>query len=756
VSNVPDRPQPLQDTKLTHAAATRPLADDTANPAGEARINLDLRQGARPVADYTLLEFLGQGQFGVVWKARDDNGQEVALKFVRHTQPMGGAEVAELERMKNLGHPHLLVMHRYWRLSDWLVIALELAQGTLDQRAKSGPIALAELVEYFREAAKGLDYLHEQGLQHRDVKPANMLLVGGGIKVADFGLVKLLAATVATNTNRNMAGTPSYAAPEVWQAKTSKHSDQYALAVSWCQLRGRALPFRGEDFMALAWAHCHSDPDLSMIPAPERPVVAKALARLPDDRWPTCRAFVEALASSTPPGISADAHSTVRTKVPQPPKTSRLWYGLAGVALVMLLAAAGARFLPTLLRPRQMADASDVAGANGQSQPTGGFHLLPVEDATLRAGEAAAVAVKANRSDCRERIELAVENLPPGVTAAPAALDDGQEATQLTLTAAESTEPTDSEVAVVAVSRSYRDKAPFRLKVVRATAVRQRPKPLDCTADSGLSAAEIRRSQDEWAAYLQRNVEETVTLADGVSLTFVLVPPGRFRAGSPPAEEGRDADEALHTVVLPAPFDLGKYEVTQAQYAAVTGKNPSRFKGPDRPVEQVSWQEATEFASRLSEKSGTRYIYRLPTEAEWEFGCRGGLGSACPFGVGDGRSLSSLEANFNGDYPAGGARKGPALEETCRPGSYPPNALGLYDMHGNVWEWCADWYGAYPASEEVAPGGPVSGSERVSRGGGWQSHAQFCRSARRRGDEPGARNFMLGFRLARTVADVKK
>jgi formylglycine-generating enzyme required for sulfatase activity len=144
-------------------------------------------------------------------------------------------------------------------------------------------------------------------------------------------------------------------------------------------------------------------------------------------------------------------------------------------------------------------------------------------------------------------------------------------------------------------------------------------------------------------------------------------------------------------------------------------------------------------------------VYRLPTEAEWEYASRGGRPSSQPLGVGDGRALSSREANFNGNVPYGGADKGPYLEATCRVGSYPANALGLVDMHGNVWEWCADWYGPYPAGSAANPTAPDDGYGRVNRGGGWASGARYCRAASRGSNAPGYMGIGLGFRLARSV-----
>jgi formylglycine-generating enzyme required for sulfatase activity len=278
-----------------------------------------------------------------------------------------------------------------------------------------------------------------------------------------------------------------------------------------------------------------------------------------------------------------------------------------------------------------------------------------------------------------------------------------------------------------------------------------RPAPLDCTGDRGVSLAEVKTVQAAWAKYLGRPVEETVEVSDGVTMTFVLVPPGTFRTGSPPDEGEHEKDESLHEVTLTEPFDLGKTEVTQAQYQALTGQSPSYFEGADLPVELVTWEEAHDYAAKLTKKQSDNHVYRLPTEAEWEYACRGGRPSSRPFGVGDGRALSSREANFNGDYPYGGADKGPYLHATCRVGSYPANALGLFDMHGNVDEWCADWYGPYPEGDVTNPTGPSEGLGRVVRGGSWISHAGSCRAAVRGRFGPRLRFYDLGFRLARSV-----
>ena len=194
---------------------------------------------------------------------------------------------------------------------------------------------------------------------------------------------------------------------------------------------------------------------------------------------------------------------------------------------------------------------------------------------------------------------------------------------------------------------------------------------------------------------------------------FVLIQPGTFMMGSPEDEVGRFDDEALHQVTITKPFYMQTTPVTQGQWEALMGNNPSYFKGDDLPVECVSWDDCQEFIQRLSQSGDG--IYRLPTEAEWEYACR--AGTSTPFVIGNGRDLDSTQANFDGNYPYGAGRKGLYREQTTPVKSFAPNAWGLYDMHGNVWEWCQDWYGDYLIGAVSDPQGPSSGVFRVHRGG---------------------------------------
>jgi len=230
----------------------------------------------------------------------------------------------------------------------------------------------------------------------------------------------------------------------------------------------------------------------------------------------------------------------------------------------------------------------------------------------------------------------------------------------------------------------------------------------------------------------------------GFEITMAWCPPGSFMMGSPESEKQRKKDETQHRVTLTQGIWLGQTEVTQAQWKAVMGSNPSEFVGDTLPVDSVSWDDATEFIKRLNAKLG-KEVYRLPTEAEWEYACR--AGTTTPFHTGE--NLTTDQANYDGRYPYADFPKGQYREKTTPVGSFPGNAWGLQDMHGNLWEWCQDWKDEYQAGVQVDPGGPDSGQSRVLRGGSWSLGGWYCRSADRNGFTPDYRNDVSGFRLAR-------
>jgi formylglycine-generating enzyme required for sulfatase activity len=282
----------------------------------------------------------------------------------------------------------------------------------------------------------------------------------------------------------------------------------------------------------------------------------------------------------------------------------------------------------------------------------------------------------------------------------------------------------------------------------------QEPAATAAKAERERSADVARQAKETEAERLARENEEVkkqlaapvaigskalaLDCGDGVRMELGLVPAGTFVMGSPEGEFGRDDDESpQHEVTLTQPFYIGIYEVTQEQYKTVIGRNPSALKAPRLPVEGVSWDDADAFCRQLSKR--LRRTVRLPTEAEWEYACRAGTMTPFCSGGGD-KDLADVAwfafNLFKHPYPhIGGEKK--------------PNAWGLYDMHGNVSEWCQDWYSEnyYTRGRRVDPLGPAQGVTRVQRGGGCASLPMHCRSASRSSMDPGMPFGGIGFRV---------
>jgi formylglycine-generating enzyme required for sulfatase activity len=242
-------------------------------------------------------------------------------------------------------------------------------------------------------------------------------------------------------------------------------------------------------------------------------------------------------------------------------------------------------------------------------------------------------------------------------------------------------------------------------------------------------------------------------LGHGISLTMVKIPAGSFIMGASSQEQGSDPDEQPQHQVKLKEFYLSQTVVTQAQYQALMGENPSNFTGQNHPVELVSWQKAQEFCQKLTAKTGKAYC--LPSESQWEYACRAGTTTPFAFGA----AITTDVANYNGKFTYGQAPQGIYRMTTTAVGQFPPNAFGLYDMHGNVWEWCADsWYENYQ-------GAPIDGSARVRqsgrnsdlhilRGGSWYRDPWVCRSADRfKGSADGIFNY-VGFRVLHSREDL--
>jgi formylglycine-generating enzyme required for sulfatase activity len=243
---------------------------------------------------------------------------------------------------------------------------------------------------------------------------------------------------------------------------------------------------------------------------------------------------------------------------------------------------------------------------------------------------------------------------------------------------------------------------------------------------------------------------EAKTFQNSLGMTFVLIPAGTFDMGSPPDEPHRNKDEVGHQVTISKPFYMQTTEVTRGQWKSLMGWNlfgRKRGKSRDKPKTKVSWHDGMRFVEKLNALN--EGVYRLPTEAEWEYACRAGGQEAYSWG----KTIECSRAMYgNNELKAPDCQpyvktKGLPLDEPAPVMSYPPNAWGLYDMHGNVWEWCSDWYAKYPEDSVIDPSGPTSGKDKVRRGGSWFKHGWLCRSANRNYSHPASRYTTTGFRV---------
>jgi serine/threonine protein kinase len=282
---------------------------------------------------YRLLHLLGQGAFGEVWRAEAPGGVAVAVKLISRTVKPEEArrELEALEVIKRLRHQNLLALQAFFSLPDQLIIILELADTSLRARLrqceKTGQgLPPADLLRYTLEAAEALDYLHEQKVQHRDIKPDNLLLLGNHVKVADFGLARVLETVMLQSASQ--AGTPAYMPPEIWRKQLSPHSDQYSLALTYAELRLARFPLAYDNFVNLGLAHLQGQAELDPLPNAEQAVLRRALAKEPGERYPSCKAFAQALikawrvAQRTPGSSSVDVELV--QVVPRPQVSAEL------------------------------------------------------------------------------------------------------------------------------------------------------------------------------------------------------------------------------------------------------------------------------------------------------------------------------------------------------------------------------------------------------------------------------------------------
>jgi formylglycine-generating enzyme required for sulfatase activity/serine/threonine protein kinase len=633
-----------------------------------------------------------------------------------------------------------------------------LAGGSLSrrQRKRDGtavPDAPESLWLWLPQIAEALDYVHSEGLVHRDVKPDNILFDGlGDPHLGDFGIAKVVLQAEAetrglTKTGMSI-GTPEYMAPELVAGATPDgRADQYALAVTVFEILAGRKPFVANTPAAvLVQQATVPAPRLDSIrrglPPSLVDAIDRALEKKPESRFSSCEGFVHALLAEVAKPAEAQKLRLMCPDCGELLKVKPSWAGQKGKCPSCTKQLVVSTDLRSLWLEADRSQATTVEPAEQRSTLGDAFGWLNRQGIAigLVMGLAALIPwlliasgftsrrdadglIKAEQAEQAALQQLAVASA--GEEATAQSLKQAQEEVrrlreqleQAAIDMAEQIETSKAREAelqqALAAQRELAESRLAMLKKVEGETAE--PKPTE-TSDEPIDLQE--------------------TLVNSIGIELKLIPAGAFTMG----QAGSDSDETPHEVTLTQPFYIGVYEVTNAQWQRVMGSVPrNREDGDDLPVANVSWDDANEFCRRLSalaeEKQAGR-VYRLPTEAEWEYACRAGTTKQWSFGEDESRlgDYAWFGGNSDGQTHAAGTKK--------------PNAWGLFDMHGNVWEWCSDWYGGHGEGEVTDPQGPSRGIGRVIRGGSWDDAAGNCGSANRGRDVPSSRIVILGFRLA--------
>jgi formylglycine-generating enzyme required for sulfatase activity/serine/threonine protein kinase len=656
---------------------------------------------------YRVLRLLGQGGMGAVFLVEDPALQrQLALKVLL-PQHASSAEakarfVREAKAQAAVEHDHVVTIHHIGEDRGVPFLAMPLLKGqTLGDALQANPqVPIAEAVRIARETAEGLAAAHERRLIHRDVKPGNLWLEGSRrrVKVLDFGLARPPsdsepAGLEPVTQTGAVVGTPAYMSPEQARGeRVDARTDLFSLGCVLYQMLTSRRPFTAPNVTGVLIAVTTETPPrprtLNPSVTPELDaLVMRLLAKNPAERPPSAEAVVEEL---------------------------RLVEAGLGVT--------GMVSLP--LDPIPMADPWEV--------------IEPTE------ADPSAIAAPAETPGRRKPrrwvwVGLVLAFLAVGAVAAQIIIKirnkDGTE-----------TEIKVPDGATVEVTKDGKPVAKLGPGL---------PKTGDLAKASDLLPGEkIEPFEYVFEGEKKQGTRRVLTLdiGGGETMEFVHIPKGAFLMGAPDTEKGAKADEKpQRRVEITQDFYMGKYEVTQTQYKALTGADPSSFKGGRRPVERVTWEEAVACCETLSGQ--VKRKVELPTEAQWEYACR--AGTTTPFHFGS--KLNGDLANCLGDAPYGTEVKGVTKKSTVVVGSYPANPWGLHDMHGNAWEWCRDYYGPYDKIADLKDpfqSFQQSQNRRVLRGGSHSSTAGGCRAAVRHLYQPDSRrDGYAGFRVSFSISE---
>ncbi|MEA5619989.1 SUMF1/EgtB/PvdO family nonheme iron enzyme [Cronbergia sp. UHCC 0137] len=649
---------------------------------------------------YEIIRALGQGGFGTTYLAKDHQKPSKPQCVVKELLPQHlntlAADFFEKEArvLENLGkHPQIPELLAHFQEKQNFYIVQEFIQGEVlkNEIIPGKPLSEGYITKLLQDALGVLAFVHQQGVIHRDIKPANLIRrqEDGKVCLIDFGIVKELTSQMMNSQGSLqtslMAGTVGYMSPEQTRGKTVFASDIYALGVTAIQaITGLQTQQIEEDpqTVELVWR------EKARVSDHLAQVLTKMVRRHHSLRYQNAQEALQALNSSTissvPPTIlPTSGNTTLSSTVVVNSSNKQVYFQEA-----------------------------ESRAARGQGE----FSVIDLKMLELKQ-----VELGLSLAEAKQIRETVLKPYREQERQAQAQERQGQAQLQEREKKLKEYE----QIFRAAVNQQY----PFSQRVVQDLQ--------EFRQYLGLTPADTDAIEKRLLISLTSE-----NLGNGIILEMVSIPGGTFIMGSPENEPERNSHESPQHQVTIKPFSMGKYPVTQAQWKAVASlakvkidlnPDPSHFKGGNRPVERVSWDDAQEFCARLSKKTGK--IYRLPSEAEWEYACR--AGTTTPFYFGN--NINVNQVNHNSHY------KG-----TTDVGEFPPNDLQLFDIHGNVWEWCEDeWHENYiNAPNDGRAWINRNGSQHpLLRGGSWFIDAGCCRSANRNGGKRGVRNNFIGFRL---------
>jgi formylglycine-generating enzyme required for sulfatase activity len=719
-----DTASPPSDTTDQWSAATEGTASGLADASGR------MVHGR-----YRLIAELASGGMGITYRAWDTNvGLPVVVKMpkreVRRDREAMARFAREIEAMRAVPHESIVPITDSGDDEGCPFVAMRFLPGgsLADYRRwddAGAPIKNQPGMLHFwlPGVAAALDQIHAKGLLHRDVKPGNIFL-DAFLRpfLGDFGIAKVVddsggLAREATLTATQMAvGTPEYMAPELFKPRVQLDGrvDEYALAVTVYEMLCGEKPFTGSTAHIIVEHSSLPVPQLERrcpgLPRSVYEAVHRALAKKPEERFSTCGEFAAAVLTELKPvGLEAGVARLLCPGCRNILKLPRRAAGRSGRC------------------PRCKA-AMDVAADLGslwlEAEERGGAYDKPFTavEMELRTGQELP-SENGDRASRPQRGRWGAREWTAIAVALGCGLAIGY--------------PGGSLVATSQANAKLTAENGTLLGELAAASKAREALQKTVEANAKLTAENVRLTQELTAAstYLQRATKS-------IGIELIKIPKGSFMMG--------DGGEVR--VTLSRDFWLARTEVTRGQWEELMGTTPwgrltrsgsTRNTDADLPAVNVSWDDATEFCRKLTEReraSGQlqgEEVYRLPTEAEWEYACRAGTTTEFSFGY---------EESKLGDF---GWFSGNSGSNAHPVGTRNPNPWGLCDMHGNVWEWCSDWYAANLAGG-VDPAGPAGGSYRVNRGGGWATDPVYCRSAIRDDDYPSLRDDYLGFRVARS------